>query len=85
MKQECVVDRDFFIFFDIPELIVKKKYSRKDYDDILKVVKKVKLRYLAEKKKSNPGKPDSVVCNITDDDLCPLNLFDMVLSAVENK
>ena len=54
-------------------------------DDILKIIKKVKLRYLAEKKKSNPGKPDSVVCNITDDDLCPLNLFDYVLSAFENK
>jgi len=44
-----VIDRDFFIFHDIPEMIMKKRYSRKDYEDILKVLLKVKTRYLAEK------------------------------------
>ena len=36
------------MFFEIPELIVKKGYTRKDYEKIiLKVLQKVKLRYLA--------------------------------------
>jgi hypothetical protein len=85
VKQECVVDRNYFIFFDIPELIVKKKYNRKDYDEILKVVKKVKMRYLAEKKKQFPDKPDNVVTAITDDDLVPLEMFDEILREIEHK
>ena len=49
VKQECVVDRDYFILFDIPDLIVKKKLARKDYDQVIKIVNKVKNRYIAEK------------------------------------
>jgi len=49
VKQECVVDRDYFIIFDIPDLIVKKKLARKDYEQVIKIVNKVKNRYLAEK------------------------------------
>ena len=61
VKQECVINSSYFIFFDIPELIVKKKYSRKDYEDIIKIVDKVKTRYLAEKAKQMPDKPLAVV------------------------
>ena len=46
VKQECVIDVSSFIFQDIPDLIVKKRYSRKDYADIIKVVNKVKICYL---------------------------------------
>lgn len=49
VKQECVVDRDYFILFDIPDLIVKKKLARKDYEQVIKIVNKVKTRYIAEK------------------------------------
>jgi hypothetical protein len=65
--------------FDIPDLIIKKKYSRKEYEEIIKLVSKVKTRYIAEKAKANPDKPLNVVSNITDDDLVPLNLFDFFL------
>jgi len=82
VKQECVIDHDFFIFFDIPELIVKKGYSRKEYEDIIKVVQKVKTLYLAEKIKKNPDKPMAQVAQITDDDLVPLNLYDHILTNV---
>ena len=85
VKQECVINHNFFIFFDIPELIVKKHYSRKDYEDIIKVVTKVKTRYLAEKAKMMPDKPLAVVSQITDDDLVPLELFDYILSQVQHK
>ena len=66
-------------------MIVKRKYTRKDYEDIIKVVHKVKTRYLAEKARSMPGKPLEVVGVITDDDLAPLDLFDFVLTRHEFK
>lgn len=80
VKQECVINQDFFIFQDIPDLIVKKKYSRKDYADIIKVVNKVKTRYLAEKARNMPDKSLEFVSNITDDDECPLNIYDFILT-----
>ena len=85
VKQECVMNQHFFSFFDIPDLIVKKGYSRKDYEEcILKCLNKVKLRYLAEKKKDLAHKDiENIV--MTDDDLVPLELFDWVMSTVENK
>lgn len=61
---------------------MKKKYSRKDYEDIIKIVDKVKTRYLAEKAKQMPDKPLSVVSQITDDDLVPLELFDFILAQI---
>lgn len=61
-------------------MILKKKYSKKDYQDILKVLLKVKTRYLAEKALMYPDKPLEVVSQITDDDLVPLVLYDYVLS-----
>lgn len=85
VKQECVINQNFFIFFDIPDLIVKKRYSRKDYEDIIKILQKVKTRYLAEKAMKNPDKPLEVIGQITDDDLVELELFDFALSQFQNK
>lgn len=48
VKQEIVIGDGCFIFQDVPDLIVRKRYSRKDYSDIIKVVNKVKSRYLVE-------------------------------------
>jgi len=56
-----VINQNFFIFFDIPDLIVKKRYPRKDYEDILKILVKVKTRYLAEKARMMPDKPLEVI------------------------
>lgn len=56
-----MINQHYFIFFDIPDLIVKKKFSRKEYEDIIKIVQKVKTRYLAEKVRNNPDKPVNVV------------------------
>lgn len=87
IKQECVMNQHYFSFFEIPDLIVKKNYSRKDYEEIiLKVLNKVKIRYLAEKKNLS-GADDVSVKNtcITDDDLIPLEMLDWVLSQIEHK
>ena len=84
IKQELVMNQHYFSFYEIPDLIVKKNYSRKDYEEIiLKVLNKVKLRYLAEKKNTT-GADVKNVC-ITDDDLIPLEMLDWVLSQIEHK
>jgi NCAIR mutase (PurE)-related protein len=43
------MDKQYFSFYDIPELIVKNGYTRKDYDKIIKVLKKVKMSFLETK------------------------------------
>lgn len=44
-----MIDKVYFDFFSIPDLILKMKYSKKDYDIILKVLLKVKNSYLEQK------------------------------------
>lgn len=43
------MDKIYFNFFYIPDLIVRKKVSRKDYEIILKVLNKVKKAYIESK------------------------------------
>lgn len=75
VKTQCVLNQHYFSFFDIPDLIVKRKYSRKDYEHIIKLLNKVKKIYLLEKAKLITDKPVSELA-ITDEDLVPLELFD---------
>ena len=42
------MNQNFFSFFEIPEVIVKKSYSRKDYDEII-------LKFLMKVSKYNFG------------------------------
>lgn len=49
VKGECVLNSYYFSFFDIPDLIVKKRYNRKDYELIIKMLNKVKKLYLVQK------------------------------------
>jgi len=49
VRSDCIIDKIFFDFFSIPDLIVKMKYSKKDYDIILKVLLKVKNSFLEQK------------------------------------
>ena len=43
------MDKFFFNFFDVPDLIVKNSYKRREYDMILKVLLKVKNSFLEQK------------------------------------
>jgi hypothetical protein len=56
-KSECVMNQYFFNFFDIPDLIVKKQISKKDYEGISKLLLKVKRSYLFHKATLLPDKP----------------------------
>jgi hypothetical protein len=80
VRAECVMEQNFFSFYDIPDLIVKKKFTRKDYESIIKMLNKVKKAYLVEKadilKEKNKPLEEIVV---TDEDLIPLDLFEKVL------
>lgn len=78
------MEQFYFSFYDIPEFIIKKRYSKKDYEDIMKILLKVKKQYIEQKSKEHPEKPIEKI-NITDEDLVPLDLFDIVLSQIENK
>ena len=49
VKSECVMDGTKFSFFEIPDLIVRKKYSRENYEKIKKMILKVKSVYLKRK------------------------------------
>jgi len=86
VRAECVMEQNFFSFYDIPDLIVKKKLQRKDYESIIKMLTKIKKAYLIEKadilKDKNKALEEIV---ITDEDLIPLDLFDKVLQSRDNK
>jgi hypothetical protein len=84
VKTECVMKSVFFSFYDIPDLIIKKRYPRKDYDLIIKLLNKVKKLFLAHKATIVQGvKLEDL--SVTDEDLVPLELFDQVLLAKEAK
>ena len=46
VRTEGVLNSYYFSFYDIPDLIVKEKYSRAHYDLIIKLLNKVKKAYL---------------------------------------
>ena len=50
VKDDCAADREHFNFYFVPDLIVRKGYKRKDYEHIIKLLKKVKENYLAQKR-----------------------------------
>lgn len=76
IKQECVVDHQFFTFGEIPEVILKKNYARKDYEDIiLKFLQKVQAVYLHEKSLDNPEITKDQLF-ITDEDLIKLEFLE---------
>jgi hypothetical protein len=84
VKQEKAQNNQF-IFTEIPEYIVSKKMPRKDFEENIKVLKKVRLLYLAEKLNIKDQKPDFDNVNLTDEDFVPTVLFDKILSDIKRK
>lgn len=78
VKNECVLDQFYFNFHEIPELILRKKVTKKDYEQLTKLLLKVKRSYISQKHSSMQDKRIEDV-NITDEDMVPLDLFDVVL------
>jgi hypothetical protein len=75
VRSDCVMNQHYFNFFDIPELIVKKHVSKRDYEGcISRMLTKVKRCYLALKASIMVDKPLDQL-NVTDEDLVPLELL----------
>lgn len=49
VKRDCVMDKIYFNFHYIPDLIIKQGYLRKDYEKILKLLNKTKGLYIKSK------------------------------------
>lgn len=52
------MDQTFFSFFEIPDLIVRKKYTRETYEKIKKLILKVKTSYLKQKAESRKAEAE---------------------------
>ncbi len=49
IKAECVLNQHFFNFFDIPDLIIKRKLSPREYELVIKYLNKVRKAYIVAK------------------------------------
>lgn len=49
MKSECVLNQHFFNFFDIPDLIIKRKFSPREHEMVIKYMNKVRKAYVVAK------------------------------------
>lgn len=67
VKTDCVLDQFFFNFHDIPNFILQRRITKKDYEYISKLLLKVKRAYLQQKHQQSPEKKLDEL-NITDDD-----------------
>jgi len=79
VRTECLINTSYFNFYEIPELIVKKHVSKKDYLCINKMLMKAKRSYITYKIQLLPDKPADQV-NVTDEDLVPIELLQQTIS-----
>ena len=74
----------YFSFFNIPEMLVKKRTSKKDFELIQKILLKIKQKYLVQKALLFPDRPIEQL-SLTDEDMVPMELLDDVLDAYRHK
>ena len=84
VKTDCALEKFYFNFHYIPELILKKQVTKKDYEVLTKLLLKVKQSYLEMKSKQQPDKRIEELA-ITDEDMVPLELFDVALGQIKHK
>ena len=46
VKQECMMQQHYFSFYNIPEMLVKKKTTKKEFELVQKLLLKIKQKYL---------------------------------------
>lgn len=79
LKAGYTIDKHFFSFFDLPELITKQKMSKKDFSEISKnLLFKTQKLYLLHKAQLMPEIPMEKL-KITDEDMVPLDLITEVI------
>jgi len=78
-KLEMVHEKFFFNFFEVPHILVLKKYKKIDFELLKVFLMKVQRLYLIEKAKLFPEKPIEQIY-LTEEDMVPLELLDVVVS-----
>ena len=69
VKTDCSADKNHFNFYYVPDMIVRRNYSRKDYEHIIKLLNKVKVAYQEEKaERQLRAKLASAIASHFDDD-----------------
>jgi hypothetical protein len=79
VRTKCITNGNNFNFHNMPEFIIKEKVTRKDYEVISKLLKKVKSLYLEEKLERFPEKKIEDL-NVTDEDWVPLDYLETSLN-----
>lgn len=69
---------NFFSFFDIPELLIKKELGKKDLTNAIELINEAKEEYINDKAKAL-GKNTTLDLTVTEDDLAPLELLNVML------
>ena len=91
VKHECVMNVHFFLFTSIPDLIVRKNYTRKQYETITKLLVSVKNAFLEHRLKAEAEKneeddadnahiPKKDMTVITEEDMIELSMLDDFLT-----
>lgn len=98
VKAECVMQVHFFNFTSLPDLIVRKNYTRKQYEGITKLLVAVKDAYLEQRAKEQEEnaeedkdgkdshfKPKTDQNVITEEDMVEIQLLDDFLTTHQRK
>ena len=90
VKHECVMNVHFFLFTSLPDLIIRKNYTRKHYEIITKLLVAVKKSFLEQRAKTeaenvddeaNENMPKKDLTVITEEDLVEIQILDDFLTA----
>lgn len=67
----------------MPEFLIKKRYKKVDFESLKDLLEKVQKNFLVEKAGCLPDRPLEQM-QITDEDLVPLELFDISLGQIKH-
>lgn len=79
VKKQCRLNSDYFSFYDVPDVIIKFRYGKKEYDCVRNFLNKAKKAYLKMKKLRGDKE------EITVDDLTPLGVLTETLDTMKYK
>ena len=69
IKKECRIDGIYFSFFEVPDLLVKKKVTGADMTNVVNILKDAKDEFVVDKSKALEMELDKV--KVTEEDKAP--------------
>lgn len=96
VRSECLMDGHYFTFHSLPELIVKKKYKKQQFQVISKLLVNIRSAYLESKLQPEPSSVEDPKNTkeeqeraasgvITEEDMVDVSFLDEQVSLVEKK